>query len=563
MPSYLLNTPTAKKSPQSQPIPGRKDMIQNAAGGFVFRADSWHRFERFLILGSEGATYYTSQKELTKQNVDNVRACIATDGVRAVKTIVDISVAGRAPKNDPALYALALAASYGNDVRVRQAALEAMPKVARTGTHLFQFAAFIDSMRGWGLALRRAVAAWYLNKPADKLAYAMVKYQQRDGWSHADLLRLSHPNPPGSSHKDLFRWALGKEDANVADIPLLCAFEDLKKNATETNACNLIREYGLTREMIPTELQKSPKVWEALLCKMPLTAMIRTLGRMSACGLLAPMSDASMDIAARLRQGDEIRKARVHPIHVLAALCTYQQGHGERGKLAWTPVPQVVDALDEAFYLAFHNVEPTGKRFYLGVDVSGSMGSGTISGVPGLTPRQGAAAMAMLTAKTEENWYAAGFSDGSRVKDAVRGQTMHAYWGSRYIPSMERLPISKNQRLDQVVKLMEDVPMGGTDCALPMLDALHQNIPVDCSMIYTDNETWAGSIHPKQALDQYRQKMGIYAKCIVVGMTATECSIADPTDAGMMDVVGFDASVPAVIADFVGGNRAVAAEDAE
>jgi 60 kDa SS-A/Ro ribonucleoprotein len=35
-----------------------------------------------------------------------------------------------------------------------------------------------------------------------------------------------------------------------------------------------------------------------------------------------------------------------------------------------------------------------------------------------------------------------------------------------------------------------------------------------------------------------------------VGMTSTGFSIADPNDAGMLDVVGFDAATPAVIGDF-------------
>jgi 60 kDa SS-A/Ro ribonucleoprotein len=39
----------------------------------------------------------------------------------------------------------------------------------------------------------------------------------------------------------------------------------------------------------------------------------------------------------------------------------------------------------------------------------------------------------------------------------------------------------------------------------------------------------------------------------VVGMTATEFTIADPSDAGMLDVVGFDAAAPAVMADFSRG----------
>lgn len=560
--SYLLKTPTAKKTPQSQPIPGReKEMTRNDAGGFAFKVDSFARMERFLILGSEGGTYYVGESDLTKQNVDNLRSCIATDGQRAVKMITDISVSGRAPKNDSALYALALAASFGGDVKVRQAALDALPKVARIGTHLFQFSAFIDSMRGWGPALRKAVAAWYLEKPVDKLAYQLVKYQQRNGWSHSDLLRLAHPKADlKAEHAALFRWVRKGSEA-LPENGLIQDFESAK-TADEHKLINLIGYRGLTREMIPTEHQKSPKVWEALLEKMPMTAMIRTLGRMGAVGLLTPLSDAQKLVVARLGDREALRKARVHPIQVLSALITYQQGRGVKGNLTWTAVPQVVDALNDAFYAAFENVEPTGKNFYLGLDVSGSMSSGNISGVPGLTPRMGTAAMAMLVARTEPNFYAAGFSDGSRVRNAPRGQTQWGGYGSRYVPAMEAVPISKSQRLDAVMRQMEQIPMGGTDCALPMIDALHQNLKVDCFIIYTDNETWAGTIHPKQALDQYRQKLGIDAKLIVCGMTATQCSIADPADQGMLDIVGFDASVPTLINGFLGAN-ATGQDDSE
>ena len=57
--------------------------------------------------------------------------------------------------------------------------------------------------------------------------------------------------------------------------------------------------------------------------------------------------------------------------------------------------------------------------------------------------------------------------------------------------------------------------------------------------------------YPTQALQVYREKMGKAAKLVVVGMEANEFSIADPNDAGMLDVVGFDANTPSVIADFI------------
>jgi len=53
-----------------------------------------------------------------------------------------------------------------------------------------------------------------------------------------------------------------------------------------------------------------------------------------------------------------------------------------------------------------------------------------------------------------------------------------------------------------------------------------------------------------QALQQYRQKMGIPAKLIVQAFVANRFSIAHPNDAGMLDVIGFDTAVPSLIRDF-------------
>jgi 60 kDa SS-A/Ro ribonucleoprotein len=191
-------------------------------------------------------------------------------------------------------------------------------------------------------------------------------------------------------------------------------------------------------------------------------------------------------------------------------------------------VPQVVDALDAAFYASFSNVEPTGKRWLLALDVSGSMSIGAVAGVPGLTPRVASAAMALITAATEQH---------------------HTFLG--FAHELVPLAISPRQRLDDVVSTVSNIPFGGTDCALPMVWATKHKATVDVIVVYTDSETWHGQIHPMQALSQYREKMGIRAKLIVVGMTSNGFSIADPDDAGALDVVGFNSAVPSVMADFV------------
>jgi 60 kDa SS-A/Ro ribonucleoprotein len=270
---------------------------------------------------------------------------------------------------------------------------------------------------------------------------------------------------------------------------------------------------------------------------MPMTAMIRNLGKMTSIGLVSPNSEAAKMIGTRLEDANLLHKARIHPISVLMAQSVYKAGHGLKGSLSWSPVPRVVNALEKAFYASFANAPKTGKRFYIALDISGSMSWGNVAGTP-LTPREAAAAMAMVTMRTEDEYYISGFCT-----------------------QIMKLAISPSMSLTDVVSYTDRLQMGGTDCALPMIDALAKKIPADVFIVITDSETWAGRKHPTVALQEYRNKMGIpEAKLIVMGLVSNIFTIADPTDAGQLDVVGFDASVPQVIAQFIGVDNPVEVE---
>jgi 60 kDa SS-A/Ro ribonucleoprotein len=530
---------STKKTPQSQPIPGTNQQ-QNSAGGFAWKVDDWARLDRFLILGSEGGTYYVNERELTIRNANAVMRCIKNDGKRAVEHIAEISEQGRAPKNDPALFALAMAAS-ADDQETRVAALDALPRVARIPTHLFHFLEYCKAFRGWGRGLREAVASWYNDRDPGRLAYHVVKYQSRDGWSNRDALRLSHPTPTTPQHDKIYGWVT---QGHSVDIPLISAFEEAK-TADEKRTVELIQEHRLTREMINTKHLNSAAVWEALLENMPLHAMVRNLGKMTDVGLIKPMSNAVTTVASKLSDKEYIHKSRMHPLKLLVALKVYESGGGYRGSLSWNPVTQVVDALDNAFYLAFDNAKVTGKRRMLALDVSGSMASGEIAGMPNITPRVASAALAMVTLQTEPSVTTTIFSSGgTNFKQTGRG----GWLGANGISTFS---LSSKRRLDDVIRAVSGLPFGGTDCALPMIYALENDLEIDSFEVYTDSETWAGDIHPVQALDKYRNKTGIPAKLVVIGMTSNGFSIADPNDPGMLDVVGFDTATPNVISQFL------------
>ena len=543
---------------QGLPIPGR-DLVENNAGGFVFKLDEWKQLERFLILGTEGGTFYVSEKKLTAENANHVLLLLKKDGVMVVEKTVEMLKSGRAPKPDAAIFVLALAASKGDDA-TRKAALAAVPSALKTGTHLLKFVDSVNGLRGWGRGLKKAVQLWFKGRKNETLALQLVKYKQREGWSMKDVLRLAKPVPETEVQGKLFGWTAKHEKAEWAKAPVApgdkaldfvwaveqasglklvaeqADSEEVKAILVEANQASvkklvdLIVTHRLPREALPTEALNKVEVWEALLQEMPMTAMIRNLGTMSKIGLLKPLSDAEKLVFQRLTDTERLRGAKVHPIQVLSALRTYSSGRGVRSAATWTVSNKVVEALDEAFELSFGVVEPAGTRHLLGLDVSGSMSGGEIAGVPGLSPSAATAALAVVAARTEPWTAIMGFAD-----------------------SFRDLGITAKDRVDVATRKVSGLTFGSTDASVPMTWALQNKIQVDTFVVMTDNETWAGRIQPVQALEKYRQATGIGAKLIVVGMTSTGFTIADPNDAGMLDVVGFDGATPALMAKFAKG----------
>lgn len=541
---------STRETPQSRQADPRQ--ARNNAGGFVFRVTPWTRLDRFLTLGVDGGSYHVKARELALDNLASIRDLIQHDGIRVIARVVEISEAGRAPRQQPGLFVLAAVAGLGN-VDARRHAMIALPRVARTGSTLKTFVRYVEQFRGWGPVLRRGVSDWYLGREVTSLAYQAVKYRTRSDWSDRDVLRMAHPKPAKDDvlRRELFDWMCGRNrDAFVVgststgrDDPLRIVegFERVQRATTSAEAARLVGEYRLPWEAIPDRFVNDAAVLGALLdAGMPQTALLRQLPRLTNAGVLT--GDRLRAVVKQLTNAERLRNGRVHPIQVLFALKTYQSGHAFRGSTSWTPVTRIVDALDAAFYTAFGAVEPTGKRFLLALDVSSSMGV-TIAN-SNVSAREATAAMALATLNVENDCHVVGFTGGG---------SGGLNWTSRDAGDVTPLTISARQRLDDVVRYTNRLPFGGTDCALPMLYATRNDLEVDVFVIYTDNETWAGNVHPHEALRQYRERSGIPARLVAVGMTATNYSIADPRDSGQLNVSGFDGNVPGLLATFARG----------
>lgn len=512
--------------PQSEPLDAKQ--VPNQGGGYAWTVKPDVLLRRILILGTTEGSYYATERELTKEALTFIQGQMlgVESGLNALNLAYEISHRGLAKSNDPALFVVAAGLASPHEP-VKALAERLVPKVARTGTHFLHLVEYTKALRGFGRSTKRALSQWYTERPGDDLAYQVSTYRQRDGWSHRDVLRLLRPKGL-PEHDAVLHWAV--KGVVRDDAPdLLRAIALLNEATTPSTAANIISMYRVPRASIPTRFLNTPEVWDALLPNLPIGALLRNLPTLTRVGLLTSMSETEKLVVGRITNEELLKRGRVHPISVLLARLVYALGRNLRGERTWQPVQGVIYGLEAAFPISFGNVEPTGLRTLVAVDVSASMRGGVVAGVEGFNPQFAAAAMTTIAIGTEplvETLLFDTSSHGLRLPDRSLNTALHA--------------------------IMQHAG-GGTDVSLPFQYALHRKLPVDVFHVYTDSVTWAGYQHPQVALEQYRKQMGIDARVCYVQMVANPYTQGRADDPRILEVVGFDADAPTIMNAFALG----------
>lgn len=568
------------------------NQVENALGGYVFETTDEIRLRRFLCLGTEKAIFHAGELKLTKDDCKCISRLIGIgNGSYVVQTIREFSVQNRACRADSILFALALCCRCDHKP-TKKAAYKILSDVCRIPTHLFQFIKFAQEVpkfaedenpnngKGWGRAHRKGVSMWYHSYKSKEggiplLAYHMTKYKARFGLTHKDVFRMCHIKTDYDALGYLVNhffsrkndWqnqldlAKQREDYEQSElkkvIRLLQVFDDAKRCRDEQLMKHMILEnhleiakkcdngeivmrqlYVLVREHVPTSLLKSKEVWVALMRFMPMTAMIRNLGKMASLGLLDSNSFGENLTADKLTSNVLLKEAKIHPFTLLVAEKAYSKGQNKKETMKWQVNPTVRKALRDAFYLSFDNVEATGKRFLLAICM-GDPQNPIVNGTPIITAREAAAAMALVTLRREQRCDVVAFSKKQSTED----------------PGITNLPISPHDDLNIVLDKCSKLHCDKINISAPIEHAFQNKKMYDVFVIYTDSVNESGSVHPSTALKMYRKGSGIEnARLIVCGLASNGFTIADPNDRLMMDIVGFDSSAPTAIHQFVTEN---------
>ncbi|GAP97923.1 TROVE domain-containing protein [Leptolyngbya sp. NIES-2104] len=518
---------TQNKTPQTRSIPGREtEMIQGRSGGWMFKTDIWTVLRRCLLLGTAQSTYYAGKHELTSEFIDVVRSAIEQNSAQVAQEILYASD-GRSINNSAPILALVLL-SMGETPEAKRAFTEIFPQVVRTGSHFYEWMSYTKSMRGFGKVVREAGKAWLSRDDVKGLTYQLLKYQQRQGFSHRDALRLFHVKPPTENHDRLFQWVtqgwdnLPKQiDSDV--LAQIWWYEWLKRNPNQTHRA--IQQGRLTHEMVAPVGNMDQKAWQLLFEEMPIGAMLRNLGSLTQLGVLNADHKKNLErVASVLNNAEHLRKGRIHPIDVLKALKTYKSG-GQLGRSqkTWTPVSRVNHILEQALELSFNVLSATEQVFLHAIDVSGSMSYYSVDSI-GLTCCEIATVMALATAKAEKY-------------SKIRG----------FATEFRDLKITSRDSFGEAIAKATDQNFGGTDASVAYEWAIKQRFKADLFCFWTDCESWAGRQHPSQALALYRRKVNPNAKAIYISLAPYNISLVDPQDPLSWDIAGFDPGTPRLI----------------
>jgi len=517
-----------KKKTVQDKLPG-KDMKKNLAGGYAFKADDFVALQRWLITGSMTNAYYSNSDTMTEEAIDLLQRCINADAVRTSKEIVYASDYGI--KNSTPILALVFL-SMGN-FSAKNEFKNIFNKVVRTASHLYEFISYTKNIRGMGRVIHKAIQGWLKARDTKELEYQFLKYQQRNGWSARDILRLIKPLAKTSEEDLLYAWVVGKRE-KADPINLLRngferieAYERLKTDdLSEAEVIEMITKFNLTQEMIPGNVVRTSDVWEALFQRMPVTATMRNLANLTNKGIFNNVSN--LDVLENRFSKENIKRARLHPLTIANGYATYIRGRGFKGSLVWQPIPRVSDILEDAIENGFDILEPTNSRIFHALDISGSMASYSGSGLQ-LNCRDISGIMALATIRSEKNYFVGGFS--------------------HYFVNLPKF--TKKTTFNDILRNehLGGLSFGGTNASLAYKYALENNIVVDAFVLWTDNMTWVGD-HPTEALKEYRKYINENAKAIYVTIAPPYpdyITLVDPSDKKSYDIVGFSDETPKII----------------
>lgn len=252
--------------------------------------------------------------------------------------------------------------------------------------------------KGFSNGLKHFVKSWYAKRQPDELVDMIGRKRRANGYSHLDLIRLCHIKVPDDSVlKAVFqrgsKYVQQQQEESVKSEAEPSSSNSVSSNGNKQRlvmisrfktcedpkaAVEMINQHKLPVEMLPSHLQKSIEVLEALVPAMDYRTLLKQLWIMYDLNLLDSKNTLSKKVAFALSNNKSLGAAKLHPFEILSTWRLYEknQRYLDSVKEEYrvkklpkiVPNPGICKKLKAAFEQSFEFAPVLGQRIIVTID---------------------------------------------------------------------------------------------------------------------------------------------------------------------------------------------------
>jgi len=445
----------------------------NEAGGTAYLRDAKSALALYVTTGCLNGVFYAEAEAQLGQVVAMCETVPAEFVAKAA-----IHARQRAYMKDMPALLMAYLAQRDGDMMAR-----AFERVIDNGRMLRNFVQILRSgavgRKSLGTRPKRLVQRWLERSSVPAVLGASVGRNP----SLADVIKMVHPKPADAERAALYAWLIGKAYRAEALPAVVRDFEAFKSSA------------GAPVPDLPfqflTALPLTDEHWKVIARRASWQTLRMNLNTLARRGVFAD-ADLVAQVAARLRDENEIRRARVFPYQLMAAYNAASAG-----------MPQaILDALQDAMELATANVPSVDGRVVVAVDVSGSMNSPVSGHRKGATSTVRCVDVAALLAACVK-----------RVNPDARILP--------FAESVKALRLNPRDSVMTQAQRMSALCGGGTCISAPLAMLNGERMAVDLLVVVSDNQSWADT-RSAGGTETMRQWAQIKSRCPAARMVCID-----------------------------------------
>lgn len=503
-----------------QTIAGRllpKADTRNEAGGLAYRLSPQQALALYASTGCVNATFYANAEE----QLDRVLAvCQEVSPEFMARTALYVRQRNHM-KDMPALLCAVLS------LKSPGLMAEIFDRVIDNAKMLRNFVQIMRSgvvgRKSLGTLPKRLVCQWIESRTDEQLFIGSICNNP----SLADVIKMVHPKPATASRAALFGYLIGREYDKSALPDLVQQYEKFLHNTNPGK----VAIPDVPFQML-TALPLTSKDWSQIAKNASWQTTRMNLNTFQRHGVFDSQELFCL-IANRLRDRDQIARAKVLPYQLLAAYMNADDA---------VPI-QIRSALQDAMEIAIENVPNIEGQVYVCPDVSGSMHS-PITGV-----REGSTTKVRCI----------------DVAALVAAALLRRNPNAEVIPFSDHVVKAQLNPRDSVMtnaSRLASLPAGGTNCSAPLVELNRRQASGDLIVYVSDNQSWVDSpqsgacgtaaTETTKQWSQFKQR-NPQAKMVCIDIQPYATTQAAERD-DIINVGGFSDQVFGLIAD-VAANR--------